>query len=116
MCLLMFVLVLIPFLFLQNLTGLLIAWGLVDHRGIRALLRVSRAEFLVMALTCVATLLLEWQTAIYAGVQLVAQGTLPGLAELGINAEALEPVVASYLELQGRADPLLAMRQRYTRG
>ncbi|WP_454844203.1 SulP family inorganic anion transporter [Pseudomonas lini] len=43
---------------------LLIAWGLVDHRGIRALLRVSRAEFLVMALTCVATLLLELQTAI----------------------------------------------------
>ncbi|MEN9473290.1 MAG: hypothetical protein RIS48_10 [Pseudomonadota bacterium] len=46
----------------------------------------------------------------------VASGTLPGLAELGISAEALEPVVASYLELQGRADPLLAMRQRYTRG
>ena len=47
---------------------LLIAWGLVDHRGIRALLRVSRAEFAVMSLTCVATLLLELQTAIYAGV------------------------------------------------
>jgi SulP family sulfate permease len=42
--------------------------GLVDHRGIRALFRVSRAEFVVMALTCVATLLLELQTAIYAGV------------------------------------------------
>ncbi|ABA71768.1 SulP family inorganic anion transporter [Pseudomonas fluorescens] len=47
---------------------LLIAWGLVDHRGIRALLRVSRADFVVMSLTCVATLLLELQTAIYAGV------------------------------------------------
>jgi SulP family sulfate permease len=47
---------------------LLICWGLVDHRGIRALYRVSRAEFVVMALTCVATLLLELQTAIYAGV------------------------------------------------
>lgn len=47
---------------------LLIAWGLVDHRGIRALYRVSRAEFVVMGLTCVATLLLELQTAIYAGV------------------------------------------------
>jgi SulP family sulfate permease len=47
---------------------LLIAWGLVDHRGIRALWRVSRAEFVVMALTCLATLLLELQTAIYAGV------------------------------------------------
>ncbi|WP_028620353.1 SulP family inorganic anion transporter [Pseudomonas sp. Ant30-3] len=47
---------------------LLIAWGLIDHRGIRALWRVSRAEFVVMALTCIATLLLELQTAIYAGV------------------------------------------------
>ncbi|MBV6288185.1 SulP family inorganic anion transporter [Pseudomonas aegrilactucae] len=47
---------------------LLICWGLVDHRAIRALFRVSRPEFLVMALTCVATLLLELQTAIYAGV------------------------------------------------
>ena len=47
---------------------LLISWGLVDHRGIRSLFRVSRAEFVVMALTCVATLLLELQTAIYAGV------------------------------------------------
>ncbi len=47
---------------------LLICWGLVDHRGIRALFRVSRAEFLVMSLTCIATLLLELQTAIYAGV------------------------------------------------
>jgi len=47
---------------------LLICWGLVDHRGIRALFRVSRSEFLVMLLTAAATLLLELQTAIYAGV------------------------------------------------
>lgn len=47
---------------------LLICWGLVDHRAMRALFRVSRAEFLVMALTAAATLLLELQTAIYAGV------------------------------------------------
>ena len=47
---------------------LLICWGLVDHRGMRALFRVSRSEFLVMALTAAATLLLELQTAIYAGV------------------------------------------------
>lgn len=47
---------------------LLICWGLVDRRGIRALYRVSRSEFFVMALTCLATLLLELQTAIYAGV------------------------------------------------
>jgi len=47
---------------------LLISWGLIDRRGIRSLFRVSRSEFLVMALTCLATLLLELQTAIYAGV------------------------------------------------
>ena len=47
---------------------LLICWGLVDHRAIRALYRVSRPEFLVMLMTFIATLLLELQTAIYAGV------------------------------------------------
>lgn len=47
---------------------LLICWGLVDQRAIRALFRVSKAEFAVMGLTCIATLLLELQTAIYAGV------------------------------------------------
>ncbi|WP_158177761.1 SulP family inorganic anion transporter [Pseudomonas viridiflava] len=47
---------------------LLICWGLIDRRGIAALFRVSRSEFFVMALTCLATLLLELQTAIYAGV------------------------------------------------
>ncbi|MDH4870784.1 SulP family inorganic anion transporter [Pseudomonas sp. BN515] len=47
---------------------LLICWGLLDGRSVHQLWRVSRAEFVVMALTCVATLLLELQTAIYAGV------------------------------------------------
>jgi len=47
---------------------LLICWGLMDRPAIAALFRVSRAEFLVMALTACATLLLELQTAIYAGV------------------------------------------------
>ena len=47
---------------------LLICWGLLDIAGVRALFRVSRSEFLVMLLTLFATLLLELQTAIYAGV------------------------------------------------
>lgn len=47
---------------------LLICWGLVDLPALRALRRVSRSEFLVMLLTLLATLLLELQTAIYAGV------------------------------------------------
>ncbi|MFC3608535.1 SulP family inorganic anion transporter [Stutzerimonas tarimensis] len=47
---------------------LLICWGLVDRRGLRSLWRISRPEFAVMAVTCAATLLLELQTAIYAGM------------------------------------------------
>ena len=47
---------------------LLICWGLVDLPAIRALRRVSRSEFMVMLLTFAATLVLELQTAIYAGV------------------------------------------------
>ncbi|MGV8843146.1 MAG: SulP family inorganic anion transporter [Pseudomonas sp.] len=47
---------------------LLICWRLVDRAQVRALYRVSRAEFLVLLLTLLATLLLELQTAIYAGV------------------------------------------------
>jgi SulP family sulfate permease len=47
---------------------LLICWGLIDFAGMRALYRVSRSEFVVMLLTLAATLLMELQTAIYAGV------------------------------------------------
>lgn len=47
---------------------LLICWGLVDIPALKALRRVSRTEFMVMLLTLLATLLLELQTAIYAGV------------------------------------------------
>ncbi|WP_435606899.1 SulP family inorganic anion transporter [Pseudomonas knackmussii] len=47
---------------------LLIAWGLVDRPALRALWRGSRSEFLVMALTAAATLLLPLQNAIYLGV------------------------------------------------
>lgn len=47
---------------------LLICWGLVDVAAIRALRQVNATEFAVMLLTLAATLLLELQTAIYAGV------------------------------------------------
>lgn len=47
---------------------LLICWGLLDMTAVKALKRVSRSEFLVMLLTVLATLLLELQSAIYAGV------------------------------------------------
>lgn len=41
----------------------------------------------------------------------VASGQLPGLADLGITPAPLEPTAAGYLELHGRADPLLALRR-----
>lgn len=47
---------------------LLICWGLFDLTAVKALKRVSRSEFLVMLLTVLATLVLELQSAIYAGV------------------------------------------------
>jgi len=43
----------------------------------------------------------------------VASGELPGLAELGIAAAPLEPTAAGYLELEGRADPMLALRRHH---
>ncbi|GIZ10712.1 SulP family inorganic anion transporter [Pseudomonas sp. NCCP-436] len=47
---------------------LLICWNLVDRPAIGALWRGSRTEFTVLLLSTMATLLLELQTAIYAGV------------------------------------------------
>ena len=44
----------------------------------------------------------------------VASGQLPGLAELGITPAPLEPIAAGYLELHGRADPLLALRRGHS--
>jgi uncharacterized protein YbjT (DUF2867 family) len=45
----------------------------------------------------------------------VASGQQPGLAELGITAQALEPVAATYLASSGAADPLLQLRQQASR-
>jgi len=48
----------------------LVAWGLIDFRSIRTILRASRPETAVLALTCAATLLLELEFAILVGVTL----------------------------------------------
>lgn len=45
----------------------------------------------------------------------VATGTLPGLADLGVTAQALEPIAATYLVGSGMADPLLELRQHASR-
>lgn len=45
----------------------------------------------------------------------VASGELPGLSALGITAQALEPIAASYLVGSDDADPLLELRQHASR-
>jgi SulP family sulfate permease len=48
----------------------LVAWGLIDFPSIRKIVRASRSETAVLALTFAATLLLELEFAILAGVML----------------------------------------------
>ena len=48
----------------------LVAWGLIDFHSIRNIVRASRSETAVLALTFAATLLLELEFAILAGVML----------------------------------------------
>lgn len=48
----------------------LVAWGLIDFRHIRAIVRVSRSETVVLAATFLATLILDLEFAIYVGVVL----------------------------------------------
>lgn len=48
----------------------LVAWGLIDFGSIRNIVRASRSETAVLALTFAATLLLELEFAILAGVML----------------------------------------------
>lgn len=66
---------------------LLIAWNLLDLRRTRRILRVSRRESAVLAVTFAATLLLELEFAIYAGVLLslglyLRRSARPGLVPL----------------------------------
>ena len=48
----------------------LIAWGLIDFKSIRNIVRTSRSETAVLAVTLVATLTAELEFAIYIGVLL----------------------------------------------
>ena len=47
---------------------ILVAWGLIDFARVRKILRVSRAEVVVLLVTFVATLVAELEVAIYLGV------------------------------------------------
>ncbi len=46
----------------------LVAWGLIDLRGMRSIVRASRSETAILAATLFSTLFLELEFAIYVGV------------------------------------------------
>src|SRR5512145_712746 len=46
----------------------LVAWGLIDFRHIRGIIRASRSETVILAATFLSTLLLDLEFAIYVGV------------------------------------------------
>jgi SulP family sulfate permease len=48
----------------------LVAWGLVDYKAMRTIIRTSRSETAVLAVTLVATLTAQLEFAIYVGVLL----------------------------------------------
>ncbi|MBY0267319.1 MAG: SulP family inorganic anion transporter [Burkholderiales bacterium] len=63
---------LLQFLPVPAMAGLLfmVAWGLIDIRQMRGILRASRAEAVVLLVTLLATLFVELEFAIYAGILL----------------------------------------------
>jgi len=57
---------------LPAMAGILfmVAWGLIDFRQIRSIIRTSWAETVVLAMTLLATLFVQLEFAIYAGILL----------------------------------------------
>jgi SulP family sulfate permease len=69
----------------------IVAWGLIDFRNIAEVMRVSRQETVVMAVTFVATLTLQLQYAIFIGVLMSLLLFLNRTAKPGI--EDVKPVL-----------------------
>ena len=63
---------LVQFLPVPAMAGILfmVAWGLIDIRQIRGILRTSRSESAILAVTLLATLFVELEFAIYTGILL----------------------------------------------
>ena len=72
----------------------IVAWGLIDFRHIAEVMRVSRQETVVMAVTLVATLTLQLQYAIFIGVLMSLLLFLNRTAKPGI--EDVKPVLAQW--------------------
>jgi len=63
---------LVQFLPVPTMAGILlmVAWGLIDIPQIRGIVRASRSESVVLAVTLLATLFVQLEFAIYAGILL----------------------------------------------
>jgi SulP family sulfate permease len=73
---------------------LLVAWNLVDFHHIRTIIKTSRPEAAVLAITLLATLLVELEFAIYVGVMLslllyLNRTSHPGFVTLAAEHEGL---------------------------
>ncbi len=73
---------------------LMVAWNLVDFHHIRTIIKTSRQEAAVLAITFIATLLVELEFAIYVGVMLslllyLNRTSHPGFVTLAAEHEGL---------------------------
>ena len=83
----------------------LVAWGLVDVAQIRNIVRTSRSESAVLAVTLVATLTAQLEFAIYIGVLLSLMLYLKRTSRPGIVDVKPDPTEHSYLLRRAAACP-----------
>lgn len=101
--LLMFILLLVAplarFLPIPAMAGILflIAWGLIDFKAMRTIIRTSRSESAVLAVTLVATLTAQLEFAIYIGVLLSLMLYLNRTSRPRIVDVKPDPIEHSYL-------------------
>ena len=85
----------------------MVAWGLIDTHHIGTILRVSRSEAAVLAVTFFATLLMHLEMAIIAGVLVSLIIYLNRTARPGINSivpDAADPARRSKVRKAGEAE------------
>ena len=85
----------------------MVAWGLIDVHHIRTILRVSRSEAAVLAVTFFATLVMHLEMAIIAGVLVSLIIYLNRTSRPGINSivpDAADPARRSKVRKAGEAE------------
>ncbi|MEO5845984.1 MAG: SulP family inorganic anion transporter [Caldimonas sp.] len=84
---------------------LMVAYGLIDVPAIRSIIRTSRAETAVLAVTFVATLLIDLQFAIYLGVMLSLMLFLNRTSRPAIQSAVPAPGQNAYHFVPGENQP-----------